>query len=190
MKLNLSLTHLSFLSNTRLTIVHWSNNSDYDLKKYTWVTIIISIHPMPCYWTFSLFPVHTVNTICDRNTKSFHLVANLRKIHKNVSQITYNGIFHTTPNEIKEAAVSFYSNLFSKPCSKRAKLGLADYKKLSLERANWLERDVSMEEVIEAVWDCDVTKSPGLEGFNFKFYRKAWSLICHDIMDLVLSFSE
>jgi len=134
--------------------------------------------------------VHTVNTICDRNTKSFHLVANLRKIHKNVSQITYNGIFHTTPNEIKEAAVSFYSNLFSKPCSKRAKLGLADYKKLSLERANWLERDVSMEEVIEAVWDCDVTKSPGLEGFNFKFYRKAWSLICHDIMDLVLSFSE
>lgn len=40
-----------------------------------------------------------------------------------------------------------------------------------------------MEEVREAVWDRDVTKSPGR--FKFKFYKKAWSLICHDVMDLV-----
>jgi hypothetical protein len=52
--------------------------------------------------------------------------------------------------------------------------------------SKWLEREVSMEEVREAVWDRDVTKSPGR--FNFKFYKKAWSLICHDVMDLVAQF--
>lgn len=54
--------------------------------------------------------------------------------------------------------------------------------------SKWLEREVSMEEVREAVCDRDVTKSPGPEGFNFKFYEKAWSLICHDVMDLVAQF--
>ena len=52
--------------------------------------------------------------------------------------------------------------------------------------SKWLEREVSMEEVREAVWDRDVTKSPGR--FDFKFYKKAWSLICHDVMDLVAQF--
>ena len=115
----------------------------------------------------------------------FYLVANLRRNRKNISRITYNGIFYTTPNDIKKVAVSFYSKLFNKSCSKRDKMGPADYKKLSLERSHWLQREVSMKEVKKTVWDYDVTKSPGSEGFNFKFYMKAWSLICHDMMDLV-----
>jgi hypothetical protein len=67
-------------------------------------------------------------------------------------------------------------------------MGPADYKKLSLERSHWLQREVSMKEVKKTVWDYDVTKSPGSEGFYFKFYIKAWSLICHDMMDLVAEF--
>ena len=63
------------------------------------------------------------------------------------------------------------------------------YKKLCRERADWLEKEVSMVELKNAVWDCNVSKSPGPDdGFNFKFYRKAWSFICNEMLDIVSEF--
>lgn len=63
------------------------------------------------------------------------------------------------------------------------------YKKLCRERADWLEKEVSMVELKNAVWDCNVSKSPGPDdGFNFKFYRKEWSFICNDMLDIVSEF--
>jgi hypothetical protein len=67
-------------------------------------------------------------------------------------------------------------------------MGVFGYKKLYRERADWLEKEVSVEELKNAVWDCNVSKSPGPDGFNFKFYRKAWSFICNDMLDIVSEF--
>lgn len=45
-----------------------------------------------------------------------------------------------------------------------------------------------MEELKASFWDRDGSKSLGPDDFNFKFYRKAWGLICHDLLDLVNDF--
>jgi hypothetical protein len=45
-----------------------------------------------------------------------------------------------------------------------------------------------LEEVKQAVWDCDGSKAPGPDGFTFSFYKKAWNLISSDIFVMVKEF--
>jgi len=32
---------------------------------------------------------------------------------------------------------------------------------------------MTLDEIKRCVWDCDGSKNPGLDGFNFKFYKLA-----------------
>jgi hypothetical protein len=72
----------------------------------------------------------------------------MRNNRKHITEITYNGISYSTPSEIKEGTVYFYSHQFQKLNFKRSKMGLDGYNQLGTEKAFWLERDASMEEVI------------------------------------------
>jgi mannosylglycoprotein endo-beta-mannosidase len=45
-----------------------------------------------------------------------------------------------------------------------------------------------LEELKQSVWDCDGSKGPGPDGFNFKFYRLAWNFIADDLLDLAKNF--
>nr|GEY57729.1 RNA-directed DNA polymerase, eukaryota [Tanacetum cinerariifolium] len=40
------------------------------------------------------------------------------------------------------------------------------------EDRQFIERDVSIDEIKKAVWDCGTEKAPGLDGFTFGFYRR------------------
>ncbi|GJY69402.1 RNA-directed DNA polymerase, eukaryota, partial [Tanacetum coccineum] len=51
-----------------------------------------------------------------------------------------------------------------------------------------LERDVSKEELKQAVWDCGLDKSPGSDGFSFGFYRHFWATIENDVFKAVKHF--
>nr|GEU35773.1 RNA-directed DNA polymerase, eukaryota, reverse transcriptase zinc-binding domain protein [Tanacetum cinerariifolium] len=48
--------------------------------------------------------------------------------------------------------------------------------------------EVSKEEIKKAVWDCEIDKSPGLDGITFGFYRRYWKLIENDVVDAVTCF--
>lgn len=45
-----------------------------------------------------------------------------------------------------------------------------------------------MEEIKEAVDSCDGMKSPGPDGFNFRFVKSSWEIIKDDIRDMVNGF--
>ena len=46
------------------------------------------------------------------------------------------------------------------------------------------------EEVKDAVWQCDGSKSPGLDKFNINFIKSCWDTLKSDIMEVVLSFHD
>jgi hypothetical protein len=124
----------------------------------------------------------------DRNTRFFHLVANFRRAKNHLLKVVHNGSVVEGLPVIKDAAVNFFSNLFRSPDRFRIGLGPVGFKTLSASSSASLERDITLEELKQSVWDCDGSKSPGPDGFNFKFYRLAWNFIADDLLDLAKNF--
>ncbi|GJV24551.1 RNA-directed DNA polymerase, eukaryota, reverse transcriptase zinc-binding domain protein [Tanacetum coccineum] len=56
------------------------------------------------------------------------------------------------------------------------------------EQRDELEREVKIEEIKTAVWNCGTDKSPGPDGFTFDFYRQFWSSIDKDVYAAVNHF--
>jgi hypothetical protein len=48
-------------------------------------------------------------------------------------------------------------------------LGPLGFKCHSKESSKWLKQEITMEEVKCSAWDCDGSKSPGPDTYNFKF---------------------
>jgi len=51
-----------------------------------------------------------------------------------------------------------------------------------------LIQSFSEEEIKDTMWDCDSSKSPGLDGFNFSFMKFAWDIIKEDVGKVVKDF--
>nr|GFC82692.1 RNA-directed DNA polymerase, eukaryota, reverse transcriptase zinc-binding domain protein [Tanacetum cinerariifolium] len=51
-----------------------------------------------------------------------------------------------------------------------------------------LEKSVTRAEIRMAVWSCGENKSPGLDGYSFKFFRKYWNIVGIDFCEAVEYF--
>nr|GEZ89394.1 RNA-directed DNA polymerase, eukaryota, reverse transcriptase zinc-binding domain protein [Tanacetum cinerariifolium] len=60
--------------------------------------------------------------------------------------------------------------------------------RLSSDQKEDLERNVTLNEIKSAVWDCGTNKSPGPDGFTFEFFRRYWKFFEQDIMAIVTEF--
>ena len=62
------------------------------------------------------------------------------------------------------------------------------FSQLSLGEAGSLIRPFLLEEVKQAIWDCDSYKSPGPDGVNFGFLKQFWSILKGDFMRFITEF--
>lgn len=46
------------------------------------------------------------------------------------------------------------------------------------------------DEMKQAIWGCSGNKSPGPDGFTFKFIRKMWDILKKDIMVIMTEFHQ
>jgi hypothetical protein len=60
-------------------------------------------------------------------------------------------------------------NLFSIGIVPRPYIGSRGSKSLIIDPSVWLEREVTLEEVNDAMWRCEGFKAPGPDDFNFNF---------------------
>nr|GEV42852.1 RNA-directed DNA polymerase, eukaryota, reverse transcriptase zinc-binding domain protein [Tanacetum cinerariifolium] len=77
---------------------------------------------------------------------------------------------------------------FIKPPDQRATVDMSFPNFLSPEQQADLECDVTAEELKQAVWDCGLEKSPGPDGFSFRFYRQFWETIEKDVFKAINHF--
>lgn len=59
---------------------------------------------------------------------------------------------------------------------------------LSAEENDALTRPVSTEEIKNALFNINIDKSPGLDGYTSAFYRKNWEFIGEDLVNVVQEF--
>ncbi|GJT51302.1 putative RNA-directed DNA polymerase, eukaryota, reverse transcriptase zinc-binding domain protein [Tanacetum coccineum] len=105
----------------------------------------------------------------DENTAFFHGLLKQRRRLKMVYGIMHDGEWCTDPELVKRTFLEFYRDKFA---------------------AIKLERLVTIDEIKYAVWQCGSDKSPGPDGFSFKFVKKYWEIMKQDIYKVVMEFCQ
>ena len=61
-------------------------------------------------------------------------------------------------------------------------------KKISEEEARNLEIFPLEDEIKNAVWSCDSSKAPSVDGFNLKFIKELWGTIGKEFTESIWAF--
>nr|GEY66783.1 RNA-directed DNA polymerase, eukaryota [Tanacetum cinerariifolium] len=124
----------------------------------------------------------------DENSSFFHGMLNKNRSQLSIRGVMADGVWIENPDLVKDEFVQYFSSRFGKPTDIRTSIDMNFPKVLSSVQKEKLECDVSKEELKRAVWDCDMDKSPGPDGFTFGFFCKFWSTIENDVYEAVTYF--
>jgi len=73
---------------------------------------------------------------------------------------------------VKGEVKKFFENRFKENLLRRSKLGDVHFQSISSEDSDMLVADFEDEEVKGAIWGCESSKTPNLDGFNFCFMKE------------------
>ncbi|GKE57218.1 RNA-directed DNA polymerase, eukaryota, partial [Tanacetum coccineum] len=124
----------------------------------------------------------------DENSSFFHGMQNKKRNQSNIRGIMVDNVWKDQPNDIKREFLNHFQERFDKPVEWRATIDMSYPRSISGEQRDKLEREVTIEEIKTAVWNCGTDKSPGPDGFTFDFYRQLWSTIDKDVYAAVNYF--
>lgn len=100
-----------------------------------------------------------------------------------------DGEWSEDPRRLKEFVHNHFCRHFQKHTIRRVRLeNNAGISRLEEEDGERLTCGFSEEEVRNAVWECDSSKSPGPNGFNMCFFKACWFIIKNDLMRVVHEF--
>ncbi|GKD23129.1 RNA-directed DNA polymerase, eukaryota [Tanacetum coccineum] len=123
----------------------------------------------------------------DENSQFFHGIMNNRRNMARINGLNIHGDWVTKPLTIKNHILNFFSNRFKEEnCSRPQFTSL--FKQLSQDDIQFLDCSFTTLEIKEAVWDCGSAKSSGPDGFTFKFFKKHWDIVEHDVVSYVKDF--
>ncbi|KAL4322009.1 hypothetical protein AHAS_Ahas14G0167600 [Arachis hypogaea] len=91
---------------------------------------------------------------------------------------------------IKVSVRDVYKRLYQQESSPSVSFRDALVNRLEREEAEALEVLPLVEEVKEAVWDCESSKAPGSDGYNMNFVKKCWNEIGTEFTTVVMAFFE
>ncbi|GKC34971.1 RNA-directed DNA polymerase, eukaryota, reverse transcriptase zinc-binding domain protein [Tanacetum coccineum] len=125
----------------------------------------------------------------DKNSKFFHAVIKGR-IHRNridvvcdEKNVTFKGL------EVAEQFVKHFQSFLGKSSNvEPIILNTLNVKKVFVEDATFMIRQVTDKEIKEALFDICDNKSPGPDGFTSKFYKKAWNTVGKNMCDAIKEF--
>jgi len=118
--------------------------------------------------SFLIYLIHADTTFFDRC------------LFKEIACIEANGRKLTEVQEIKQEIFDHFNNLFKEDNTNRPSSQHAEFKCLGAEEYMRLTAEFSDEEIKEAVWDCESSKSPRPDGINFGFLKEFWGVIKDD----------
>ena len=130
----------------------------------------------------------------DKNTKYFHSIAKVKRNRLNLSSIQdSNGVVHRGQRQIAQVAQEYFQNLFG---NSNANTSLypevfgSFQRRVTTEMNADLIKEVSEEEIREAMFDIGAHKTPGPDGFSAVFYHQYWEDIKEDIVTEVKGFFQ
>ncbi|KAL4589627.1 hypothetical protein LXL04_002535 [Taraxacum kok-saghyz] len=126
----------------------------------------------------------------DENTRFFHGYVNNKKRANRIDGLVINGQWNTNAADIKQETFNFFQMKFKEKWKSRPKLISSKFNTLDPDVSKNLEKPFTVEEIKNAVWMCGNEKSPGPDGFTFKFIKNQWETIKEDIIQFVKFFER
>ncbi|GJR15070.1 RNA-directed DNA polymerase, eukaryota [Tanacetum coccineum] len=126
----------------------------------------------------------------DENSKYFHAIINKKRANLSVKGIMVDGDWIVEPDLVKQEFRRHFTDRFQDPGSRRGSLNFPFPNRLNNDQILELESPISNEDIRTAVWGCGVDKSPGPDGFTFKFFRKYWTVVGPDFCIAVKWFFD
>lgn len=130
----------------------------------------------------------------DRNTSYFHAVTKAKRIRNTLSTIQDdNGVVHRGQKEISNVATTYFHKLYrSSPTDQCLYDSIFQgFGKRVTDAMNQdLVRQVTEDEVRDAIFDMGPNRAPGPDGFSAAFYQRFWEDIKEELMQEVSSFFD
>ncbi|GJT00525.1 hypothetical protein Tco_0821694 [Tanacetum coccineum] len=101
-----------------------------------------------------------------------------------------NGLWCKDPTLIKAEMVRHYKTLFFESGALHPIFCCDRAEKILGEDATMVEKDLSDEEILDAVHKCGGDKALGPDWFNFKYIRKFWDILKWDLIRVIRWFVE
>ncbi|GKV05111.1 hypothetical protein SLEP1_g17152 [Rubroshorea leprosula] len=126
----------------------------------------------------------------DANTSYFHKFIKGRWHKNEINIISIEGRELKQVDEIKQGIMQYFKNLFTDEGWLRLTLQGINIRTISAADRSMLTQPFTEEEVKAAVWNCDSTKAPAPDGFNFGFLKTEWEVIKEDVMEFLMDFNK
>ncbi|GLU01659.1 hypothetical protein SLE2022_189580 [Rubroshorea leprosula] len=129
-------------------------------------------------------------TLGDANTSFFHKCVKGRWRRNEMTSIQIKGTQIVCASRMKEEIASFFEDIFREEPWDRPKLEGVSFKQISQLENDHLVGAFREEEIDAAVRECDSSKAPGPDGFNFGFVKNVWELIKADVIRFLHEFHK
>ncbi|GLT97295.1 hypothetical protein SLE2022_148680 [Rubroshorea leprosula] len=126
----------------------------------------------------------------DVNTKFFHNCVKERWKRNEMNSIYVQGTQIVEVSKMKEEISSYFESMFKEEQGERPKLEGICFKQITGEDNSSLIKPFNVEEIKAAVEDCDSSKAPGPDGFNFRFVKSEWEVIKEDVIGFLQDFHK
>ncbi|GKA96117.1 putative RNA-directed DNA polymerase, eukaryota, reverse transcriptase zinc-binding domain protein [Tanacetum coccineum] len=126
----------------------------------------------------------------DENSRFFHSILRNNYANFSIKGINVNGAWIESPDDIKQAALDQFLARFKEEDMVRPSFSSSRFRSLSSDVVVALESEFTMEELKDAVWNCDGSKSPGPDGFNFNFIKYYWEVLKTDFWNCMKHFEQ
>ncbi|KAK9072611.1 hypothetical protein SSX86_009046 [Deinandra increscens subsp. villosa] len=124
----------------------------------------------------------------DENSKFFHGLIKKNISKRRIDGLYIDGLWERNPILIKEEAKIHFKNRFVEPNTSRPTIPNWNFNSLTDSEVDIISRQFSLEEIKLAIWESSGDKSPGPDGFNFKFLKRFWDLLKEDLKKLLEFF--
>jgi len=126
----------------------------------------------------------------DSNSKYYHASIKCRRMKNEIKGIHchISDKWVEEPNTVKELVKDFYKKKMSVVEDIGVRLDNVEFKELIDYDNMFLTDPFDDKEIKDAIWNCDSSKSPGLDEVTFSFIKKHWGLLEKDVMGAVKHF--
>jgi hypothetical protein len=125
----------------------------------------------------------------DANTKFFNVVMSAKRRYNSIHLLQVNGVCVEGVQNIREAIFNHFSSHYKASNFDRPRVEDLRFRRLSVAESGSIIRPFTVEEVKQAIWDCDSYKSSGPDGISFGFIKQFWPKWKEDFMRFVLEFN-